>query len=83
MIWALVCTLRFFTTKIAWCNSGLAATYTDWDMGMCVCLGLTLHVFILQSLEGKSKEPLEEESWDHKDDASFWRRIADEVRTVF
>lgn len=50
---------------------------------MCVCLGLILHVFILQSLEGKSKEPLEEESWDYKDDTSFWRRIADEVRTVF
>ncbi len=50
---------------------------------MCVCLGLILHVFILQSLEGKPKEPLEEESWDYKDDTSFWRRIADEVRTVF
>ncbi|KAK0497865.1 hypothetical protein EDD18DRAFT_1159841, partial [Armillaria luteobubalina] len=34
-------------------------------------------------MERKSKEPLEVESWDYKDDASFWRgfrhRIADEM----
>lgn len=43
--------------------------------------------YIDWDMERKSKEPLEVESWDYKDDASFWRgfrhRIADEVRTVF